>query len=112
MTESSGGGSYLSPAAHDAPGKLTSCGKPWPHTEMAILDGEGRALGDGELGEIATRGDIVMKHYWNRPEAHGEAGVDGWLATAQVTQRGVPGLLFVPPQSARRRVGKKCVITL
>src|SRR3546814_10452705 len=25
MTESSGGGSYLSPAAHDAPGQLTSC---------------------------------------------------------------------------------------
>src|SRR3546814_10625143 len=59
MTESSGGGSYLSPAAHDAPGKLTSCGKPWPQTEMAILDGEGRALGDGEIGEIAIRGDIV-----------------------------------------------------
>ena len=28
MTESSGGGSYLSPSAHDLPGKLTSCGQP------------------------------------------------------------------------------------
>src|SRR3546814_14647248 len=62
MTESSGGGSYLSPAAHDAPGKLTSCGKPWPQTEMAILDGTGRAPGDREIGEIAHRGERVMQH--------------------------------------------------
>ena len=38
MTESAGGGSYLSPSAHDMPGKLTSCGKPWPGAAMAILD--------------------------------------------------------------------------
>ena len=95
MTESSGGGSYLSPAAHDLPGKLTSCGKPWPQTEMAILDGEGRALGDGEIGEIAIRGDIVMKHYWNRPEATGETVVDGWLRTGDVGYRDADGFYFV-----------------
>ena len=66
MTESAGGGSYLSPSAHDIPGKLTSCGKPWPGAEMAILDSEGQELGDGEIGEIAIRGGIVMKGYWNR----------------------------------------------
>lgn len=93
MTESAGGGSYLSPAAHDLPGKLTSCGQPWPGAEMAILDGEGRPLGDGEIGEIAIRGDIVMKEYWNRPEATVETVVDGWLHTGDVGRLDEDGYL-------------------
>ncbi len=95
MTESSGGGSYLSPAAHDLPGKLTSCGQPWPQTEMAILDGEGRPLGDGEIGEIAIRGDIVMKEYWNRAEATAETVIGGWLHTGDVGYRDADGFYFV-----------------
>jgi len=95
MTESSGGGSYLSPAAHDLPGKLTSCGQPWPQTEMAILGGDGRPLGDGEIGEIAIRGDIVMKEYWHRPEATAETVVDGWLRTGDVGYRDADGFYFV-----------------
>src|SRR3546814_12607433 len=102
MTESAGGGSYLSPAAHDAPGKLTSCGKPWPQTEMAILDGEGRALGDGEIGEIAISGDIVMKHYWNRPEATGEEVVERWLRKGDVGYRDAAGFYFVTD----RKIGR------
>jgi len=95
MTESSGGGSYLSPSAHDLPGKLTSCGKPWPQTEMAILDGDGRALDDGEIGEIAIRGDLVMKEYWNRAEATTDTVVDGWLRTGDVGFRDPDGFYFV-----------------
>ncbi|WP_374525567.1 long-chain-fatty-acid--CoA ligase [Sphingopyxis sp.] len=95
MTESSGGGSYLSPSAHDLPGKLTSCGQPWPGTEMAILDGEGHPLGDGEIGEIAIRGDIVMKEYWHRPEATAETVVGGWLHTGDVGFRDSDGFYFV-----------------
>ncbi|MGH6780586.1 MAG: long-chain-fatty-acid--CoA ligase [Sphingomonadaceae bacterium] len=95
MTESSGAGSYLSPSAHDLPGKLTSCGQPWPGTEMAILDGEGRALGDGEIGEIVIRGDIVMKQYWNRPEETEEALADGLLRTGDVGYRDADGFYFV-----------------
>lgn len=95
MTESSGGGSTLSPSAHDLPGKLTSCGQPWPGTEMAILDGTGRALGDDEIGEIAIRGDIVMKQYWNRPEATDEALTGGWLHTGDVGYRDADGYYFV-----------------
>jgi acyl-CoA synthetase (AMP-forming)/AMP-acid ligase II len=95
MTESAGGGSYLPPNAHDLPGKLTSCGKPWPQTEMAILDGAGRPLGDGEIGEIAIRGGIVMKEYWNRPEATAETVVDGWLHTGDVGYRDADGYYFV-----------------
>ncbi|MEQ8310146.1 MAG: long-chain-fatty-acid--CoA ligase [Sphingopyxis sp.] len=95
MTESAGGGSYLSPAAHDLPGKLTSCGQPWPGVDMAILDGEGRALGDGEIGEIAIRGGIVMKGYWNRDKATEETLAGGWLHTGDVGYRDADGFYYV-----------------
>jgi len=95
MTESTGGGSYLSPSAHDLPGKLTSCGKPWPDTAMAILDGQGNELGDGEIGEIAIRGALAMKQYWNRPDATEEALAGGWLHTGDVGYRDADGFYFV-----------------
>ncbi|WP_447763202.1 long-chain-fatty-acid--CoA ligase [Sphingopyxis panaciterrae] len=95
MTESAGGGSYLSPSAHDIPGKLTSCGKPWPGAEMAILDSAGAELGDGEIGEIAIRGGIVMKEYWNRAEATEETLAGGWLHTGDVGFRDADGFYYV-----------------
>ncbi|WP_137753741.1 long-chain-fatty-acid--CoA ligase [Sphingopyxis sp. L1A2A] len=95
MTESAGGGSYLSPSAHDLPGKLTSCGKPWPGIEMAILDGEGRELGDGAIGEIAIRGGVVMKEYWHREAATVETLAGGWLHTGDVGYRDADGFYFV-----------------
>ncbi len=95
MTESTGGGTYLSPRAHDLPGKLTSCGEPWPATELAILDAEGRELGDGEIGEIAIRGGTVMREYWNRPDATAETVAGGWLHTGDVGYRDADGFYFV-----------------
>ena len=95
MTESAGGGSYLSPRDHDLPGKLTSCGKPWPGAAMAILDGGGRELGDGEIGEIAIRGGIVMKGYWNRATATEETLAGGWLHTGDVGYRDADGFYYV-----------------
>lgn len=95
MTESTGSGSYLSPSAHDLPGKLKSCGEPWPDVEMAILDGQGNALPIGEIGEIAIRGDIVMTRYWNREKATAETLEGGWLHTGDVGYRDPDGFYFV-----------------
>lgn len=95
MTESAGSGSYLSPSAHDLPGKLTSCGKPWPGVDMTILDAEGREMAQGEIGEIAIRGDIVMKEYWNRDAATADTLEGGWLHTGDVGYRDADGFFFV-----------------
>ena len=95
MTESTGGGSYLSPADHDLPGKLTSCGRPWPHTDMAILGPGDEPLGDGEIGEIAIRGGIVMRRYWQRAEATADTLAGGWLHTGDVGYRDQDGFYYV-----------------
>ena len=95
MTESTGGGSFLSPADHHVPGKLTSCGRPWPRTELAILGPDGQELGVGEIGEIAMRGGIVMRRYWNRPDATAETLSGGWLHTGDLGYRDADGFYFV-----------------
>ncbi|HEX7849963.1 MAG TPA: long-chain-fatty-acid--CoA ligase [Sphingomonas sp.] len=81
MTESAGGGTYLAPGAHAEGALLRSCGKPWPDTEVAILNPAGEVLPPHEIGEIAIRGDIVMQGYWRRPDATADTVRDGWLRT-------------------------------
>jgi acyl-CoA synthetase (AMP-forming)/AMP-acid ligase II len=95
MTESAGAGAVLSPAAHDVPGKLRSCGQAWPDVEVAVFDLEGGSAAVGEVGEIAIRGDIVMSRYWNRPEATAEAVRDGWLLTGDAGYFDEDGYLYI-----------------
>ena len=48
---------------------LVSCGKPWPGTEIAIVDAtSGAELAPGRVGEIWIRGASVATGYWNRQD--------------------------------------------
>jgi long-chain acyl-CoA synthetase len=44
----------------------------------------GTELSAGEVGELYFRGPVVMKRYWNRPEATAEVLQDGWLRTGDL----------------------------
>ncbi|MFQ5984832.1 MAG: acyl-CoA synthetase [Alphaproteobacteria bacterium] len=54
-----------------------------PGRRVIVLDGEGRQLPPGELGEIAVgREDpIVMLGYWNGPDKTAETMTGGWVRT-------------------------------
>jgi acyl-CoA synthetase (AMP-forming)/AMP-acid ligase II len=95
MTESTGAGTALSPSDHEEPGRLRSCGRAWPGIAISVLDSDGRAMPTGQVGEIAIRGDVVMSHYWNRPEATAETVRDGWLFTGDAGFFDEQGYLYI-----------------
>ena len=62
-----------------------SVGRPVPIVEIEIRDEQGRALADGEEGEIHLRGPLVMLEYWEDPTATDAAIKPGrWLNTGDV----------------------------
>lgn len=63
--------------------------------EVRVLDDDDHPLGPNETGEIAVRGDLVMKGYWNRPEASSETLRGGWLHTGDVGHLDEQGYLFI-----------------
>lgn len=48
----------------DGTHKIGTIGLPLPSTELAIMDEQGNALAQGEVGEICVRGPQVMNGYW------------------------------------------------
>ncbi|XP_031328707.1 4-coumarate--CoA ligase 1-like [Photinus pyralis] len=63
-----------------------SCGIPFPNMAIKIVDVDtGKSLGPMAVGEIWCRGDIIMKGYFNDPEAtRNTIDEDGWLHTGDM----------------------------
>src|SRR5206468_1155835 len=53
----------------DGAGWLIGCGRSLPEIEVAVLDEDGCALGDGILGELTVRGPTVADGYVGLNEA-------------------------------------------
>ena len=69
----------------DQPTKPGTIGRAIPGCEMKLLAADGSEVGPGEgVGEIAIRGDNIMKGYWNKPEATAEAIPDGWFRSGDI----------------------------
>jgi long-chain acyl-CoA synthetase len=62
---------------------------------MRVIDGEGRPLGIGEVGEICIRGPNVMLGYFGRADDTARAIVDGWFRTGDVGYRDADGDYFL-----------------
>ena len=80
LTETSPGVTQTTP---DDPLQLrvTTVGKPMPHTEIKIIDARtGRTVPRGVQGELCARGYAVMKGYYRNPEATRKTlDSNGWL---------------------------------
>jgi long-chain acyl-CoA synthetase len=91
LTETTGG-AFLSRPGHIVFG---SVGPPFPGVEAKIVDPKPIEEGAPPAGEIAIRGAIVMKGYWNRPEATAEVLRDGWFYTGDLGYFDSGGNLFI-----------------
>jgi acyl-CoA synthetase (AMP-forming)/AMP-acid ligase II len=64
--------------------RLSSCGAARSGVEVRVVNVVGDELAPGELGEVITRSDCVMRGYWNNPAATSAALRQGWLWTGDV----------------------------
>jgi long-chain acyl-CoA synthetase len=64
--------------------KVGSIGLPMKGTEMRVVDHRGNPLPARKEGEIAIRGPMLMKGYWNKPEETVEVLRGGWLYTGDI----------------------------
>jgi acyl-CoA synthetase (AMP-forming)/AMP-acid ligase II len=96
MTETCGAGTFLSYADHDpAKGKLRSCGVAWPGLELKIVGEDGTEAARGAVGEVLIRSPVVMKGYWNNPDATTAAIGDGWMRTGDAAYMDEDGYVFI-----------------
>jgi len=91
LTETSGG------AFLNRPGDIVfgSVGPPFPGVEARIENAHEVVEGQPAAGEIAIRGALVMKGYWNRPQATADVLRDGWLYTGDLGYFDSGGNLFI-----------------
>jgi acyl-CoA synthetase (AMP-forming)/AMP-acid ligase II len=75
--------------------RLASCGRDTLFMRTTILDDEGCSLEAGEVGEIAVRGNNLMKGYLDAGQINPLDRVDGWQRTGDVGYKDKDGFLFV-----------------
>jgi len=68
-----------------------SSGRPVPGYELALRDEDGRATGDGEIGDLWCHGPSIGVGYWNNRQASSATFVGGWLKTGDKYVRDADG---------------------
>jgi acyl-CoA synthetase (AMP-forming)/AMP-acid ligase II len=100
LSESCGGIAYLNEVDHrkaleGRPELLKSTGRAVVLAEIRIVDGEGKEVPQGTVGEIVVRGPNVMKGYWRNPEKTAETIRDGWLYSGDAAYLDEEGYVFL-----------------
>ncbi|WP_421992609.1 class I adenylate-forming enzyme family protein [Qipengyuania sp.] len=73
-----------------------SCGPPVAVADLKIMSDDGETeLLTGEVGELWARGPMVVKGYWNRPDATAETFVDGWVRTGDLARLDEEGWCYI-----------------
>jgi long-chain acyl-CoA synthetase len=74
---------------------IGSVGKAMKGVEAKVVDLQPQEDGGPSTGEIALRGAVVMKGYWNRPDATAAVLRDGWFYTGDLGYFDADGNLFL-----------------
>jgi benzoate-CoA ligase len=78
------------------PGKVRpgSTGLPVPGYEAILVDDEGRAVPQGEIGNLRVKGDSTMAYYWNQHEKTKETLFGHWIQTGDKYYQDADGYFF------------------
>jgi len=90
-----------SPVTHANPiwgkRKNGSIGIPWPDIQAKIVDpNSGEDVELGAIGELAVKGPVVMRGYWNKPDETAKVlSDDGWLLTGDMATIDDEGYFYI-----------------
>jgi acyl-CoA synthetase (AMP-forming)/AMP-acid ligase II len=77
----------IAQASLDKPRGDTSVGRVLPGVEVRFLGADGKAMAEGEVGELWVRGPNVMKGYYRAPaETAAAIDADGWFNTRDLAR--------------------------
>jgi long-chain acyl-CoA synthetase len=94
MTETSA--SFSSNGAEDYINRPASCGPSPSVGAMKIMNADGDTeLAIGEVGELWVKGPMVVKGYWNNPDATARTFIDGWLRTGDIAWLDEEGFCYI-----------------
>jgi len=91
LSESTCRSTFNPPDERRRPG---SCGMPIGN-EMKVVNDDGRELPDEALGEIALRGENILKGYYKNAEANASAFRNGWFHTGDIGYRDRDGFYYI-----------------
>ncbi len=75
--------------------KVGAIGVPGYGWEVRIVDEKRQPVRQGEVGELAVKGNGVMTCYFNDPKATAETLEDGWLFTGDMAQMDEDGFIYL-----------------
>jgi acyl-CoA synthetase (AMP-forming)/AMP-acid ligase II len=79
--------------------RLGSAGIARSDVDVRVVDAGDCNLPPGEIGEVLVRGDVVMRGYWNNPQASAETLRGGWLHTGDLGVFDEEGFLTLKDRS-------------
>jgi long-chain acyl-CoA synthetase len=92
LSETSPVASFNHPDRVRKPGSI---GTPIRGVRMRVVDENGAEVAPGTVGEIAIRGENLMKGYWGRADATAEAIPDGWFRTGDLGRTDGDGFFYI-----------------
>lgn len=72
-----------------------SVGLPVPGAEVLIMDDDGIEVPAGEIGELWIKGPMVVRGYWDNPEATAREIVNGYWKSGDLGKRDADGFVYV-----------------
>lgn len=83
-------------SSEDYLNRPTSAGPPVAVADLEIRADDGvTVLPVGIVGELWARGPMIVKGYWNKPEATAETFVDGWVRTGDLARLDEEGFVYI-----------------
>lgn len=74
---------------------LLSCGRPYPHRQVRLMNDQGREVSVGQVGEVEVYSPDLMKGYWRDDESTKKVLTDGWLKTGDMGSVDEDGFIYI-----------------